>query len=383
MEPGIATKRTPGVAAREAPQPLRSVSVVVPTYREAANLPELVERLDRVRRALGLDLELIVVDDDSRDGTEEWVAAAGRPWIHLVVRRGARGLSAAVVEGLRAARGDALVVMDADLSHPPERLPDVLEALEAGHDFVIGSRYVHGASTAEDWGVLRWINSRIATWLARPFTRAADPMSGYFALRRETFAAASGLNPVGYKIGLELLVKCAVANVAEVPIHFAQRRAGKSKLNLREQLRYLQHVRRLWIHRFPTVAYLSQFVIVGASGVLVNVLALTALLGLGVAIPWAVALAIAISMVSNFALNRRFTFSYARRGSVLGQLLGFVTASSFGAAVNYGVTVGLLVRWPSLLPQIAAVGGVVAGTGLNFVTSRYVVFRKRSGSSAV
>jgi dolichol-phosphate mannosyltransferase len=356
------------------------VSVVVPTWGEAANLPELVARLDRVRRAHALELELVVVDDDSRDGIEEWVAGAGFPWVRLVVRRGERGVGGAVVEGLRGARGDLLVVMDADLSHPPERLPEVIGALEAGHDFVIGSRSVPGASS-EDRGLLRWIDRRAGTWLARPFTGAADPLSGFFALRRETFAAARDLAPVGRTIGLELLVKCGARRVAEVPIHLARRRAGEGKRGLRERLRYVQHVRRLWIHGYPTVAYLGQFVTVGASGVLVNVAVLSALLGAGAAVPLAVGLAIAVSMLSNFALNRRFTFSYARRGSILAQLVGFLAASSLGAAVNYGVTVATLARWPGLAPQLAAVGGVIAGTGFNYVTSRYVVFRKGRASS--
>jgi dolichol-phosphate mannosyltransferase len=137
--------------------------------------------------------------------------------------------------------------MDADLSHPPEAVPELVAALENPiTDFVIGSRYVRGGSTDEDWGILRYLNSRMATWLATPLTRAADPLAGFFGLRRETFEAAEQLNPIGYKIGLELMVKCRCQRVVEVPIHFANRKCGTSKLNFREQLNYIRHLVRLY-----------------------------------------------------------------------------------------------------------------------------------------
>src|SRR5690349_15415001 len=107
--------------------------------------------------------------------------------------------------------------MDADLSHPPEALPGMLTKLREGADFVLGSRYVRGGTTSDDWGVLRWLNSRVATWLARPLTSVRDPMSGFFALRRSTFEAGREFNPIGYKIGLELIVKCGCERVVEVP----------------------------------------------------------------------------------------------------------------------------------------------------------------------
>ena len=145
--------------------------------------------------------------------------------------------------------GNWCVVMDADLSHPPEAIPGMIARLDDGADFVIGSRYVSGGTTDSNWGLLRWLNSKVATWLARPLTRAKDPMAGFFALRRTTFERATALNPIGYKIGLELLVKCRCVRVDEVPIHFADRQHGESKLSFREQLRYLQHLGRLYSHR--------------------------------------------------------------------------------------------------------------------------------------
>jgi dolichol-phosphate mannosyltransferase len=136
--------------------------------------------------------------------------------------------------------------MDADLSHPPEAIPRMVDSLgESGVDFVIGSRYVAGASTDERWGLLRWINSKVATALAKPFTSVNDPMAGFFTLRRTVYEQAAPLNPLGYKIALELIVKCRCSGIREIPIHFAQRRFGKSKLSFTEQLNYLLHLKRL------------------------------------------------------------------------------------------------------------------------------------------
>jgi dolichol-phosphate mannosyltransferase len=362
----------PGPATSPALHP--SVSVVVPTYRERENLPGLVERLAALREQERLDLELLLMDDDSRDGTEEVVRGLDLPWVHLVVRRSDRGLSQAVLEGLRRSTRDVLVVMDADLSHPPEKIPELLAALARGADIAVGSRFVAGGSTDDDWGMFRWLNSRVATLLALPLTTLKDPMSGFFALRRETFCRGRDFNPVGYKIGLELLVKCRCALVAEIPIHFSDRRLGESKLSLKEQLKYLKHIRRLYDHRFGTWSHLAQFLVVGASGLGVNLAVLTVLLRARAPEKVAIALAIALSMLWNFALNRRFSFSYARRRSILWQLAGFVAACSIGAAVNYVVTLRMwdLVRYK----QIAAVVGVVAGTAFNFVANRFLVFRR-------
>ena len=228
----------------------RSVSVIVPTYKEVENLPLLTERLNEVRRKHHLSLELLIMDDDSQDGTEELVSSMDRNWLTLVVRKEERGLSRAVLEGLRLSRGDVLVVMDADLSHPPEKIPEMLVALEKGADFVMGSRYVTGGLTGASWGFFRWLNSRVATLLARPLTSVKDPMSGFFALPRTTFESASDLNPIGYKIGLELVVKCNLHRIEEIPIHFKDRQFGESKLTLTEQKKYLQHLCRLFIYKY-------------------------------------------------------------------------------------------------------------------------------------
>lgn len=372
---GLSELRAPVIKAPPRPLAPPSVTVVVPTYREAENLPHLIDRIARVRQAHGLDLELLIMDDDSRDGTEELLAKRPERWVRLVVRRQDHGLSPAVLEGLRLARGEILVCMDADLSHPPESLPDMVRKLQQGADFVVGSRYVAGGSTADDWGILRWLNSRVATVLARPFSNTHDPMSGFFALHRRTFAAGRDFNPIGYKIGLELTVKCRCERVVEIPIHFENRRFGYSKLTLKQQLLYLQHLRRLYLYKYGLWSQLAQFLVVGAIGTVVNLAALTILSALAVPLRVGVGLAIWIAMSSNFVLNRRFSFSFARNGSWWGQYLRFVATSSCGALVNYAVTVALLDKVAGLIPQIAALAGIALGTGINFVASRYLVFR--------
>jgi len=123
--------------------------------------------------------------------------------------------------------------MDADLSHPPEKIPELVEVIRtAGADFVIGSRYLPGGGTDERWGLFRWLNSKVATLMARPLTSARDPLAGFFALQRARYLeSSSSLDPIGYKIGLELIVKCKCRKIAEVPIFFGNRLKGESKLS--------------------------------------------------------------------------------------------------------------------------------------------------------
>jgi dolichol-phosphate mannosyltransferase len=355
---------------------LTPLSIIVPTYKEAENLPHLLRRLDALRSDYSIDLEVLIMDDDSRDGTDQVIAGLAHDWVKLVVRTENRGLSPAVVDGLKLGRHPVLVVMDADLSHPPEKIPDMILALEAGQQFVLGSRYVAGGRTDRDWGFFRWLNSRVATMLASPFSNAKDPMSGFFALRRTDFLKSDYLNPIGYKIALELIVKCRLDNVGEVPIYFADRKLGKSKMTLREQLRYLQHLRRLFIYKFGTWSRMLHFGAVGAFGTLVNLVILTLLQRAGASKEIAITGGIVVSVVTNFFLNRRFTFSYARDRSMAKQFLGFCAACSLGALITFVVAKSIVDLRPAIPLQLAACVGIFAGMFANFVANRYVVFRE-------
>jgi dolichol-phosphate mannosyltransferase len=354
---------------------LSRITVVVPTYKEAENLPHLINRLAKVRETNGLDLDVIIMDDNSQDGSVELIAARQETWVQIVVRTTDRGLSPSVLDGMKRAQGDVLICMDADLSHPPESIPQMLHKLEEGADFVIGSRYVLGGSTSDDWGFLRWLNSRVATMLARPLTSARDPMAGFFAFRRATFLAGHDFNPVGYKIGLEFIVKCGCERVVEVPIHFEDRQLGKSKLTMRQQLLYIKHLRRLYTFKFGAWSQLIQFLTVGGLGTVVNLILLTVFLRLGLEPSPAVASAILLSMCFNFVLNRRFSFGESRKESWIRQFFGFMAACSVGALINYAVTLLFMGKTFALRPQLAALVGIVAATAFNFIASRYLVFR--------
>lgn len=242
----------------------------MPTYHEAANVGELADRLFASLPDDLADAELIFVDDNSGDGIDRAVADsphAGR--IHLCVRTNERGLASAVLHGLGHARGRYIVVMDADLSHPPEMVGELVAPLRDGTaEMTIGSRYVDGASTDETWSWYRRANSAFATLLARPFARVRDPMSGFFAMARDTLNGAAHCNPVGYKIGLELLVKCRVGRVKEVPIHFSDRVRGKSKMTVGQQVQYLEHLSRLYDFKYPRLVPVLKFLIVIGLGLL-------------------------------------------------------------------------------------------------------------------
>lgn len=227
------------------PDDAPSITVIVPTYNERVNLAPLAERLFTALDPRTADL--LVVDDDSPDGTAAAAAelAAVFP-VRCLVRRGERGLATAVIAGLREARGDLLVVMDADLSHPPEAIPALLAALrDPTVSMAVGSRFVGGGRVDLHWPLHRRLNSLAARLLARPLTPVRDMMSGFFAVRRRDLRL-EGLDPIGYKIALELIVRHRWTRVVEVPITFSDRAAGRSKLNVGEQFRYLRHLARLY-----------------------------------------------------------------------------------------------------------------------------------------
>jgi len=228
------------------------VSVIVPTFQEAGNLSLLVPRIGAALDKAALTYEVLVVDDDSQDGTSVVCKKLAREFpLRLLTRVGQRGLATAVIHGLNAAAADRLVVMDADLSHPPESIAELVRALDSpAVDFVIGSRYVPGGQVDAGWTGFRRLNSGVATLLARGLTRARDPMAGFFALPKSTYTRAGTLRPLGYKIGLELMVRCNCQHLREVPITFLDRTHGKSKMDLGQQWLYLRHLGRLYLAKF-------------------------------------------------------------------------------------------------------------------------------------
>lgn len=228
----------------------RDLSVIVPTYNERQRLEELVAAVSAVFREHAINGEVVVVDDNSPDGTGEIAdGLAARYPVQVVHRAGKQGLGSAVIAGFARARGAMLGVMDADLSHPPSVLPGLLAALRAlDVDVVVGSRYIPGGAS-KNWPVARLAMSRFACLLARPLTPVHDATSGLFIVRREAIEGVQ-ISAAGFKICLELLLRSRIRSVAEIPYVFADRAAGESKMTLREALGYFVQLRDLYALHF-------------------------------------------------------------------------------------------------------------------------------------
>ncbi|TML25721.1 MAG: glycosyltransferase family 2 protein [Actinobacteria bacterium] len=292
-------------------------SIVIPTFNEGANIVPLLARLSAVLPAT--DTEIIIVDD-STDDTPAIVRSAART-CPIPVRLHHRaeptgGLGGAVVEGLRMAQGVWLVVMDADLQHPPESVPDLVAAgIRDGADLVVASRYVSRGSSsglADPYRHLVSQGSRVVTKVLfrTPLIQVSDPMSGFFTVRASSLEL-SELRPLGYKVLLELVVRNRPGRVVEVPYEFAPRHAGESKSTVAEGLRFVRHLARLRIggYRLRMIGYAA----IGASGLVPNLLSLYLLSGvLGIHHLLAAALANQVAIGWNFALTDLLLFRNRR-----------------------------------------------------------------------
>ncbi|MFD7626084.1 glycosyltransferase [Streptomyces sp. NPDC059851] len=351
------------------------VTLVIPTFNEAANITELLDRLAASLPA-GLPCTVLFVDD-STDDTPEVIekAAPGCPFPVSVLHRETAdgGLGGAVVEGIKRAAGDWVVVMDADLQHPPHLVPELVgEGERTGADLVVASRYLPGGSRAGLAGGYRVAVSRGATWLAKGlFPRAlrgiSDPMSGFFAVRRSA-VAAEALRPLGYKILLELAVRLRpprrgapgrAARIAEVPFVFQDRHAGESKSTAREGMRFLAH---LAVLRSATpLARMIGFGLVGLSGFVPNLLALWLLTRAGMHYLPAEIAANQAGVLWNFALIEGLLFRDRRRHRHWADRLG-----RFALLAN----ADLLLRLPLIGLLVARFGmPVLPATALALVTT--------------
>jgi dolichol-phosphate mannosyltransferase len=222
------------------------VSIVIPTYNEREGIEEVIGRISAVLKDARIDGEIIVVDDDSPDLTwEHCQGLASRYPVSVIRRVGKRGLSSAVIDGWKAARGDILGVMDADGSHDEKILPAMIGAIQAGEcDMAIGSRYVKGGGT-QDWPWFRIFTSRFAIMLARPITAIRDATSGFCLFKKEVIENVP-LDSVGWKIVLEVAIKGNHSCIKEFPFVFRDREKGKSKLGKKAIINYIQHLLNLW-----------------------------------------------------------------------------------------------------------------------------------------
>jgi dolichol-phosphate mannosyltransferase len=222
-------------------------SIVIPTYNEAGGIERLVTALAELFAREHLDGEIIVVDDNSPDGTGDIVEKLTERFpVRCLHRPGKLGLSSGVIDGWKFARPESEILgcMDADFSHDIAILPKMQRALEDGAQLAIGSRYVAGGGI-EDWPWKRKITSQIACMMAQPLTRVKDITSGYFLVRRDAIEGIE-LDPIGFKIGLEVIAKARYTKFVEVPYVFTDRVAGESKLNSKEIFNYLRQLARIY-----------------------------------------------------------------------------------------------------------------------------------------
>ncbi len=226
------------------------LSVIVPTYNERGALPELVDRLAATFQRGGLRGEIVIVDDASPDGTADLAQDLGARYPIRVLRRpGKAGLASAVLDGLKLARGDLIAVMDADLSHPPEALLLMVRAVEQDDvDLAVGSRYVPGGGM-EDWPWHRVLVSAFANRLTWGLTPIHDATSGFFVVRRSALTGVA-LNPIGFKIGLEVIARARYHRCVEVPYTFTDRKHGFSKFTSREVMAFLKQLAILYSEKY-------------------------------------------------------------------------------------------------------------------------------------
>lgn len=365
-------------AARTSPE----LSVIVPTFNERDNVPELFARLQRV--LAGVAFEMIVVDDDSPDGTaaraKEIAAADGR--LRVIRRIGRRGLAGACIEGMLASAADIVAVMDADLQHDETILPEMMRAIrERGADVAVGSRYVAGGGIGE-WDEGRARISRVATRISRVVVPEglADPMSGFFMVRRDVFMeSVRNLSTLGFKILVDLFASSPRAlDFVEVPYRFRERHAGESKLDSRVAWDFGMLLLDKMVGRWVPVRFLS-FAMIGGLGVFVHMAVLAALFRTGLAgFGTGQAVASAVAMVFNFFLNNALTYrdSKLKGAAMLRGLLVFMLVCGLGAVANVGVADWLFSEqrqgW-----IVAALAGILIGAVWNYTTSSFYTWGRR------
>jgi dolichol-phosphate mannosyltransferase len=379
---------TGGLRVPAAPDPALGApvkfSLIIPTYNEGKNIEPLLTRLEALLEApLQGSYELLVVDDDSRDRTWEIALkfSETRPRVRVMRRQGEKGLSTAVIRGWQAARGEILGVMDADLQHPPEVNVALLAEIDKGADLATGSRHVEGGGVS-DWSLFRRMMSRGAQLLGLiilpgVLSRLSDPMSGYFMVRRSTLSSAE-LDPVGYKILVEVVGRCDPRWIGEVGYVFRERLEGESKVTWKLYVHYLQHLLRLRIATLHKSRFL-RFCVVGASGVVVDMSLLYLLsdpstLGLGLTRSKIAAAGAAV--VTNFLLNDAWTFGDLAKkapgaSSKLRRFMGFAAICSLGIGINV-LILNLLFNYAHMNRYVANAIAILIVTGWNYLLNRHL-----------
>ncbi len=370
--------------ADSAPRPAAAapleLTIVIPTFNESANVPVLIERLERALE--GIEWEAVFVDDDSPDQTAEVVAeqAQKNRRVRRLLRIGRRGLSSACIEGILSSSAPYVAVMDGDLQHDEGVLTTMLARVrDDGADLAYGTRYAAGGSTGA-WDSTRESMSRFATQLSKFVAGAelSDPMSGFFMIRRTAFlAVVRKLSGLGFKILLDIVASSPkTLKVVEVPFTFREREAGESKLDTQVLWEFMMLLLDKKFGKYVPVRFLS-FAMIGGFGVVVHFAVLTLLFqALGVSFAWSQGVAATVAMVSNSALNNVLTYRDRRRkgwGWFVG-LASFIAVCSLGALANVGIANYMYegdTAW-----ALAALVGIIVGAVWNYAVTAVYTWKR-------
>jgi len=360
---------------------LPQLSVVVPTFNERDNVTVLYRRLEAT--LAGIPWEVVFVDDNSPDGTWEVVRALAQkdPRVRCIRRIGRRGLSGACIEGILAASAPYAAVIDADLQHDETQLPKMVGLLQSGEaELVVGSRYIEGGS-ADSFNKSRAGASQLATEVAKRVLKVeiADPMSGFFMIRRDKFEQlAPKLSTQGFKILLDIVATAeGKLRTIEVPFTFGSRQHGESKLDSMVALDFLGLVLAKLTHDVVSLRFLL-FAMVGSIGLVVHLTTLFIVLEIFRApFPEAQAAGALVAMTSNFILNNFLTYRDQRlKGfAILGGLLLFYLVCSVGLFANVGVAFSVYDQEP--IWWLAGAAGALMGVVWNYAMSGLFVWRKK------
>jgi dolichol-phosphate mannosyltransferase len=357
-----------------------ALTVVVPTFNESENVPVLVERVSL--SLMNFDWELVFVDDNSPDATSAVAKRLGQrnARVRCIRRVGRRGLAGAFLEGALSSQAQFVAVMDGDLQHDESLLPEMLKLLvQQDADMVIGSRYTIGGD-AGGLGATRRAISRIATQWARRLTHTAveDPMSGFFMMRRQLLdEIAPALSNEGFKILFDILVTARGANlkIIELPYGFKTRESGSSKFDLRNAVDFAALLLSKLTRNVVPLRFFS-FLLVGGSGVVVQLACLWQGLAAGLSFPLAAAIATLAAMTSNFLLNNLLTYRDQRVAGwrIIPALITFYAVCSIGALSNVGVSSWLYSQRP--VWWLAGIAGSVVGAVWNYTGSSIFVWKR-------
>jgi len=374
------------------------VSIIIPTYNESENIINILHSIKEIIPK-NILTQTIVVDDNSPDGTgklvEDYlknVKKMADHTIEIIHRKAKNGLGSAILNGIQQAKGDTIVVMDCDFSHPPQIIPKLVESIKKyQYDIAVASRYIKGGKI-QGWSQKRKLMSKFATLIAKKGlgVNTKDPMSGFFAFKRSIIKELN-FDAIGYKILLEIIVKTKGVNIKEIPYTFQDREFGSSKLGIKTILDYYKSVWKLYRYGKPlekqekrsSVKFLSKagrFYTVGASGFIVNYL-ISLFFTSGGYDMWylhATTIGIFASITSNFILNKIWTFGDRdfKIKKTISQYGKFAMFSSLGALVQLGM-VYFLVDGNSMAYPLALIIAVITAAFGNFVLNKKWTFKEK------